>query len=359
MAGRWALVYCAQLVPGTALDQQLALWLPLPLIVVANLAEAGRRSERSRSVLRALVSLSIGLLALNALLSGLTALPSSLVYGLILTVTGLLVATLVTPPWRWLLHPLGLDRNNCVQALAAAFGLVLLGDQLSAQLGANALASEATAVAPLTALSLLLQELPFLLAAVLGVGLFTRRSAVAVAARLGWERPTWSQIALALAAAIAFFGVGSGADWLSQALTPQLARQVSAANGNLFGGLMSPGGVAVIALAAGVCEEALFRGALQPRFGLALSALLFALLHTQYGLSIDTLAVFVLAIGLGLLRRFANTTTSTITHVTYNGLVGLGAGIPVPVLLLLLALLLLVISVRHLVSGGGRRQEAS
>jgi hypothetical protein len=48
--------------------------------------------------------------------------------------------------------------------------------------------------------------------------------------------------------------------------------------------------------------------------------------HAQYGLSLDTVAVFVLAIGLGLLRRVANTSTTIICHVSYNTLVGVGVG---------------------------------
>jgi hypothetical protein len=54
------------------------------------------------------------------------------------------------------------------------------------------------------------------------------------------------------------------------------------------------------------------------------TALVFAAVHSQYGLSLDAAAVFVLALGLGLLRRLTNTTTSTVCHVAYNTLVGIG-----------------------------------
>ena len=73
----------------------------------------------------------------------------------------------------------------------------------------------------------------------------------------------------------------------------------------------------------GVCEELLFRGALQPRFGLVLTALLFTAIHTEYGISIDVLSIFVIAFGLGLIRKYTNTTTSVTSHVAYNLLVGL------------------------------------
>jgi hypothetical protein len=95
---------------------------------------------------------------------------------------------------------------------------------------------------------------------------------------------------------------------------------------HLFGRLNNPVGIVALALAPGICEEVLFRGALQPRLGLLVPALLFTSIHTQYGLSFDTLSVFVIAIGLGLIRRYANTTASSICHVTYNLVVGIGLG---------------------------------
>jgi len=63
---------------------------------------------------------------------------------------------------------------------------------------------------------------------------------------------------------------------------------------------------------------------LQPRIGLMATALLFTSIHTQYAFSLDTAAVLVIALGLGLLRRYTNTTTSCTCHVSYNLLVGIG-----------------------------------
>ena len=70
----------------------------------------------------------------------------------------------------------------------------------------------------------------------------------------------------------------------------------------------------------------MFRGALQPRLGLIATALLFTCIHTQYGVSLDALSVFLIALGLGLIRKYTNTTTSVISHTTYNLIVGV-AGI--------------------------------
>jgi membrane protease YdiL (CAAX protease family) len=54
------------------------------------------------------------------------------------------------------------------------------------------------------------------------------------------------------------------------------------------------------------------------------TALLFTSIHTQYGLSLDALSVFAIAIVLGLVRKYTNTSTSSLCHVTYNLVTGIG-----------------------------------
>jgi len=99
---------------------------------------------------------------------------------------------------------------------------------------------------------------------------------------------------------------------------------VDASSQHVFGALSATAlGIALLAVVPGLSEEILFRGALQPRIGLLATALLFTSTHTEYGLSFVTLEVLVLAIGLGLIRRYTNTTTSCVCHIAYNLLVAL------------------------------------
>jgi len=220
---------------------------------------------------------------------------------------------------------LPIDPENLVHRLALVMTVGLVALQVVTQLTNDVLAQEA-AGPPLTRADLIAQEAPFLLAAVLGAGLWTRRPWRGVVGRLGMVVPLPWQVLLALAAAGAFYAFGVGADALAQWLTPGVAARVNAANSRIFGGLDDPLGIATIAVAAGVCEELFFRGALQPRLGLLWPALVFASVHTQYGLSLDAVAVLVLALGLGVLRQLTNTTTTVICHVAYNALVGIGVG---------------------------------
>ncbi len=250
--------------------------------------------------------------------------------GALMVLTGLGAASTLLPAVRsGLARLIPISPSSLVHSTALVLSIVLFGTQLSARVTLSGAAAQAASLAsPLGPFDLIAQELPFLLLAVLGTGYWIRRDLSATVSRLGWARPRSGQILLALAAAGAFYAFSAGADLLGQRLTPANAEQVQAATQHIFGRLDNPIGIATIALAAGICEEALFRGALQPRLGLIWTALVFAAVHTQYGISFDALAVLVLAFCLGLLRRYANTTTSTICHVAYNALAGIGVAGP-------------------------------
>jgi membrane protease YdiL (CAAX protease family) len=74
----------------------------------------------------------------------------------------------------------------------------------------------------------------------------------------------------------------------------------------------------LLGLGAAAGEETLFRGALQPVFGVVLTSLLFASLHVQYGPSVSLGYVFLLSVGLGILRNRINTTAAFVAHAGYN-----------------------------------------
>ena len=347
--------------PAVAWDQVLSLLAPLPVVLLANLAEreanlAEREAnlgERAGDVKRGTIASgwvgfvrapsALGLftwavllviamavllygagIALVGTTDGHGAAPRVTVYGLLEALTGLAAAaTLWRPVRAGISKLLPIDPDSPVHATALVLSMILFGTQVAAQLTLNVL-GQAASGRGLQPVDLIVQELPFPLLALVGVGIFVRRDPRQALQRLGLVRPRLYQVFLALAAAGAFYAFSTGMDVLGQRLTPDLSRQVGAASQRLFGQLDNPLGIATIALAAGICEEILFRGALQPRLGLVWTALLFAAVHTEYGFSVDAAAVFVLAIALGLIRVFANTTTSAICHVVYNALVGIG-----------------------------------
>lgn len=254
--------------------------------------------------------------------------------------TGLVAAALASKPVRErAARVIPIDTDSPVHSLALVLAVILLGTQLASLIFTDVLATDQS-LPPLSVGDLIAQEAPFLVIGAVGVGLWMRRGLADSAQRLGVVKPQWWHVALALAAAGVFYGVAQGSQSLSAALTPSLAAQVAKTSDHLFGGLGGAVGLIALAVVPGVCEEVLFRGALQPRLGLLFTAVLFTAIHTEYGLSIDVLAIFAIAIGLGVIRQYTNTTTSGACHVAYNLLAGLnltgaalGAGIAVEIAL--------------------------
>lgn len=169
----------------------------------------------------------------------------------------------------------------------------------------------------------LTSQLPFVIVAVLGVGLGVRRNLRETLRRLGYGPITPLQLGIVVLFVGAAYGLSLAADALFLAVQPDLARTV----GDLSESLFDPSGLnpvpavlfsLLIGLGAALGEETLFRGAVQPVFGITLTSVLFASMHIQYGPSVVLGYVFLLAVGLGLLRRYINTTASFIAHAGYN-----------------------------------------
>ncbi len=74
----------------------------------------------------------------------------------------------------------------------------------------------------------------------------------------------------------------------------------------------------LVGLGAGIGEETLFRGLMQPVFGILPTALLFALIHLHYGPTLLLLELFIVGIILGLIRNRLNTTAAIIVHSSFD-----------------------------------------
>lgn len=167
------------------------------------------------------------------------------------------------------------------------------------------------------------QNIAFLLMSFIGVGWLAHRTFRGALNRLGIVRPTWQQAALGAGLGILLAPLILLLEALASHFSLGASAEVEKLTEILIGPLTTSfGGVLTLGLAAALGEESVFRGALQPRFGLVLTALLFALLHSQYGLSFSTFAVFGVGLMLGLLRMRANTTTAMLMHALYNILLG-------------------------------------
>ena len=161
-------------------------------------------------------------------------------------------------------------------------------------------------------------QLPFLIVAIAGVGFPVRRSIGQALNRLGLYWPGWKWMLGSVGVAILLVIFGTAFDQLMVKLTPQQSQDIQQASELLLKNVHGYGGAIALALAAGIGEEILFRGALLPRIGNPLSSLLFAALHAQYAISLATLEIFILGLVLGWLRRRAGTTGAIVAHAGYD-----------------------------------------
>ena len=199
--------------------------------------------------------------------------------------------------------------------LTVILGLLLVAQQLSTQV---------TSQPPLTYSELLAQDIPFLILAFVGVGIFIRRSPRETIERLGLRPPRQNRWWLLSIIGIGvFMAVAFGIEALANVVAPNQQKQVTDVTTVLFSHFNNPAAIIFLGVLAGVVEETLFRGALLPRFGIVVTAILFAALHIQYAVSFATLEVFVLGLGLGWLRvKSGSTLPAMVTHAGYDIAVG-------------------------------------
>ena len=91
------------------------------------------------------------------------------------------------------------------------------------------------------------------------------------------------------------------------------------------GSLVNPDLATVVLSAAmtSLGEETMFRGLLQPVFGVVLTSVCFALLHMRPGVEIAFLPVLGVSLALGWLRRRHGTAAAIVAHFCYNLTLGL------------------------------------
>ena len=248
--------------------------------------------------------------------------------GLGLWLPSLLGLLLLLPAVRRLLARfIPIDPANPVHAVALALSTLVVTNLLvTLGIGLGNLA-EAASTTEQNAGSLLVQlwaqQLLTALLALVGVGWLLRRNGRSLWQRLGITRLNGRQLLIGVGIGLALVPIVIGLETASSAVgweATDVERLTEALLGSLF---TSIPGILTLGLSAAIGEETLFRGALQPRFGLPLTALLFALLHSTYGLSIATVVVFILGYILGWLRNRYSTTMSMLVHAVYNITLGI------------------------------------
>lgn len=247
------------------------------------------------------------------------------------------VALLLLLPWprRLLARIIAIDPARLVHTMALQGALVLVlfsaatAYMVQAMLtvmaagqggGLQQLMEEGSSVAGIWA-----QNVGFVVLSFLGVGLFFGRSPAEAMRRLGWTRAfSWRWYLGAVASGVVM-AVLVQEVW--NRMMPASQEGIEKLSEMMFGPIVGTGllGALTIGLAAGLGEETLFRGAMQPRFGIVLTSLLFAVIHTQYGVSLALVQILAIGLIFGFVRQRANTLTSMAAHASYNFIFAMAA----------------------------------
>jgi hypothetical protein len=244
-------------------------------------------------------------------------------FGLVLLLMALWgIVVCLAPVRRGLARLSRLKPDSTVHMLALVLVGYLVG-QGALALSQGGLEGLAETAEPTSVYLVAGQELLFALLALLGVGFLIRRHGRAMAQRLGLEKPQplhWF-IGLGWIGVLVVLQFLAGLLWA--VLNPEQSAMLESINTALLADFDTIWEWFLLAIAAGIGEELLFRGALQPVFGLVTTSIVFGLIHVQYGLSPITFFVVVLALVLGLIRRHYSTTIAIVVHVGYNFVLGL------------------------------------
>ncbi len=244
-------------------------------------------------------------------------------FGLVLAAMALWGMVVCLAPVRRLLARVSrLKPESAVHTLALVLVGYLVG-QGALALSQGGLEGLVEAAEPTSIFLFVGQELLFALLALLGVGFLIRRRGQPLAQRLGLEKPPMLHWLVGLGWIGVLVVVQFFVGLLWAALNPEQSEMLESINTVLLSDFDTVWEWLLLAIAAGVGEELLFRGALQPVFGLVTTSIIFGLIHVQYGLSPLTLFVAVLALILGVIRRNYSTTIAIMVHVGYNFVLGL------------------------------------
>ncbi|MCB0045029.1 MAG: CPBP family intramembrane metalloprotease [Caldilineaceae bacterium] len=340
-------------------------FVPLILIIfVANIAQARREKDLPYGGFAAMAYLSMMILYAGGFLAGLLfqlgvatlrqqpelagqiteamggidlfgMFESPMLFGAGLWVSSLIgLVLLLKPVRRFCARFMPLDPESPVHAIALSWTMLVIINlamtlgvglgNMTEMVAATEEMEGAADVSSMTMITLWTQQILTALLALVGVGWLTRLSWQGALTRVGVVRPSMRQAIIGVAFGLAMVPVVVALGALAAQFNIGVDPDVDALTEELLGPLFTSAfGILTLGLAAALGEETIFRGAVQPRFGILVTALLFALLHSNYGITISTLIVFILGLMLGYLRMRHNTTTAMIMHAVYNMSLGL------------------------------------
>lgn len=235
---------------------------------------------------------------------------------------GLITCLLLVPGIRRVLSRVLPTSADSVVDLAGLFVLLhVLGGSLALLIGADSIALAQQGLedaGSLTIPGLLIESIQYPILAFFAVGIFITRGFRASVDRLGLRLPSLKYVGLALLLVVFAFATDVLFQSLMERFQPEALANMNELIETMFGDLRNPAGALAVGVTAGVGEELLLRGAIQPRFGVFLTSAVFTVIHLQYGFTFALLQIFIFSLLLGLLRMRGGTVAAMITHTVYN-----------------------------------------
>jgi len=299
----------------------LAIAPAILLLALANYTE-------KRKELRILTKIFLGLIVLFVIIAGgLIAGSSSTgtaqgvmnqeAYGGGLVLTGLVALVLFLKPIRaGLSRLISIDPDNWLHATALVFAILLVGMSIATATTTDVIKFSKGSGSD--AAGVVLQDALFVISALIGVGWLVRRNWKDTVNRLGLRKPIVRDVMMSLVYLLIIFAIVIVLNLLAEALNVD-----SGLTDNEDPTVQILGGVTILtaivfALGAGIGEEILFRGAMQPRFGIILVSLIFMSLHVQYANPVQLGTLFGISVVFGYERKTVSTTSAIITHTLYD-----------------------------------------
>ena len=296
-----------------------ALFAVIALAITWGLAYWAHRAQTDRSAFVGLY-LVIGFPAVLMIVAGVAvAVMSGSRIGVVLLAVGLGLGLPLSPQFRkQLARVTPIDPESRIDMVGLS---VMLGITGFLAVAAFASPDPGEEVAAVSLADLLLQVILFVGLAFILTGTGIYRTVRQAARRLGLWRIGPAPVGMAILSVLAIFAVSITASLLTDWLQPDLVDDLNQVTDDMTANVQNPVGAISLGLSAGIGEELLLRGAIQPRFGLVLTSFFFALLHTQYGLTFVLLGLFGIGMILGVLRNRYGTMAPIIAHALFNTLV--------------------------------------
>lgn len=210
---------------------------------------------------------------------------------------------------------------SAVHTTAIVLGMALLTSTMVLFLLSGGMAglAENIEVAGVSTVESIVTAFLWVLAAFMGVGYAIRRDLSFSLIRLGLRMPTSQDISVGIGGGVVLWLISVIFSIVWQIISdPTVFNEQTQAVDQFSQAINTLPLALLISVTAAVGEEIFIRGALQPVFGLWITSLFFALLHSQYLFAPSMILIFVVAVGLGLIRRRLSTTSAIIAHFVYN-----------------------------------------